>query len=295
MFICPFKEQTPIYELYVQALRDGRANNDDDLQWFASPNNHQNDVGNAQIPTYICPSDPVGRHSGARGTTGRNSYAGCHGDLGYAGSTTFFRGAIGSGMVPITMGSLVDGTSNTLLFSEIVIGTPGSRMVKGGVAHPEEAGANDWHAPNYCLNTRGPGGQFRNDLWGFLQPANPWTLEGHAIDTLRHGPGRQWMKGDGVTGYFHAALPPNSPTCTSVWINYGALVSSGSFHTGGVNIVLADGSGRFVSETVDTGRIDRGPNEINGWRYGPPFSGRSPYGVWGALGSRNGGEPASLP
>jgi hypothetical protein len=295
MFVCPFMEQTALYEHYIQLLRDSKADNDDQMDWFASPNNHQNDVGNAQIATYVCPSDAVGKHNGARGTTGRNSYVGCHGDLGYAGSTTFFRGAIGSGMVTIGMGALSDGTSNTLLFSEIIIGTPGSQRVKGGVAHPEEGGCNDWMAPMACLNTRGANGQFKPDIYGFLKPADPWTLEGFAVDQLRHGSGRQWMKGDGITGYFHAALPPNSPTCTSVWINYGALVSAGSFHTGGVNAGMSDGSGKFLSETIDTGRIDRGANDVNNWNYRPPYSGRSPYGVWGALGSRNGGESVTLP
>jgi hypothetical protein len=46
-------------------------------------------------------------------------------------------------------------------------------------------------------------------------------------------------------------------------------------------VALADGSVRFISETIDT----------NNLALTHPGSGPSPYGVWGALGSKAGGEP----
>ncbi len=48
---------------------------------------------------------------------------------------------------------------------------------------------------------------------------------------------------------------------------------------------MLDGSVHFISETIDSGDLTQGLVQ----------SGKSPYGVWGALGSRNGGESVAFP
>ncbi|MBR6387675.1 MAG: DUF1559 domain-containing protein, partial [Thermoguttaceae bacterium] len=53
-----------------------------------------------------------------------------------------------------------------------------------------------------------------------------------------------------------------------------------SNHSGGVNVGMLDGSVRFVSETIDCGNL-------NAYQV---TAGKSPYGVWGAMGSPQGGE-----
>jgi hypothetical protein len=52
---------------------------------------------------------------------------------------------------------------------------------------------------------------------------------------------------------------------------------------------MLDGSVRFITDSIDT-------NGLNGDNGGgdPDYSGRSVFGVWGALGSINGGESVSL-
>jgi prepilin-type processing-associated H-X9-DG protein len=57
-----------------------------------------------------------------------------------------------------------------------------------------------------------------------------------------------------------------------------------SNHSGGVNVGLGDGSVKFVSDTVDTGNLDAGS------LHDAP----SPYGIWGSMGSINGGEAKTL-
>jgi prepilin-type processing-associated H-X9-DG protein len=67
---------------------------------------------------------------------------------------------------------------------------------------------------------------------------------------------------------------------------WGILPPS-SRHQGGVQIGFADGAVRFVTDGIDAGRADR-PTVYLG-SSNPPGS-ESPYGIWGALGTRASGE-----
>lgn len=89
-------------------------------------------------------------------------------------------------------------------------------------------------------------------------------------------------------------MAPNGPSVGHAgegehWV----MVASSSFHTGGVNVCLTDGSVRFVSETVDTGGLRSGvtigPAYVDPWSRGP-----SPFGVWGGMGTVGEGESVSL-
>ena len=71
-----------------------------------------------------------------------------------------------------------------------------------------------------------------------------------------------------------------------IWLDADLMNCSGTLKwananpTKAVNVGIADGSVRFVSDTIDAGS----PNS-----YGVT-AGKSPYGVWGALGTPTGGE-----
>jgi len=75
------------------------------------------------------------------------------------------------------------------------------------------------------------------------------------------------------------------------------MVSPSSNHTGGVNASIGDGSVHFISDTISCGRLDLKLGEDQGYTGGQTryFTGPSTYGVWGALGSREGGESVTLP
>ena len=64
--------------------------------------------------------------------------------------------------------------------------------------------------------------------------------------------------------------------------------SASSYHSGGVNAGIGDGSVRFITDLINwsTGTMSDTVACVT--------SGPSPFGVWGALGSINGGESNAL-
>ncbi|MDR0337346.1 MAG: DUF1559 domain-containing protein, partial [Planctomycetaceae bacterium] len=87
------------------------------------------------------------------------------------------------------------------------------------------------------------------------------------------------------TAGFTTVLPPNSSSCIFGATVYGWAASCAtSYHSGGANGAMTDGSVRFITETIDTGTMTS-PQRVND---------PSPYGVWGAMGSASGGESTGI-
>jgi prepilin-type processing-associated H-X9-DG protein len=87
---------------------------------------------------------------------------------------------------------------------------------------------------------------------------------------------------------FATAMPPNGPHClsTNTSTRFFGMMAAGSYHTGGVNAVYCDGSVHFISDTIQTDLSASHPTSL---------SGKSPYGVWGALGTIKGSESVAAP
>jgi prepilin-type N-terminal cleavage/methylation domain-containing protein/prepilin-type processing-associated H-X9-DG protein len=176
--------------------------------------------------------------------------------------------------------SCTDGSSNTVAASESVsvirdpTTTVGSDEIKGGIA---AIAGFDAYTPTYyakadvCL-TNGPSTADR-------------TKVSSTSDTYR---GAFFHDGRPGSSKFHTVLPPNSPSCqcTSAYSgDWITVLSANSWHSGGVNAVLLDGAVRFMSDSINCGTLSAAR----------PLNGPSPYGVWGALGTPDGGESTTLP
>lgn len=88
---------------------------------------------------------------------------------------------------------------------------------------------------------------------------------------------------------FTTITAPNGPSCLSGTEAGGdgvnCIMAASSHHPGGAQVVLLDGKVTFVSENIDTGDLS-----VAG-----TIGGMSPHGVWGALGTKAGGDRARAP
>jgi len=284
--LLPYVEQGPLYEQitaycsqaaatspYVWVTDNGSMNIP--LPW----SNHTMYDGKpnpftAHVPSYVCPSDANASLSQQPTRLGFANYVGNRGDAWVGHGWGESRGLFGPGHVgDTTFASILDGTSNTLLISETLVGQEGvDSRLKTGVATTVTVRNTP---PAACLAVRGP-----NE-----------TIIG-ATSNLK---ARRWSDSRNYFGVFHTILPPNSPSCGD---ENEALISATSNHPGGVNVAMADGSVRFVSDSIDAGDPTKFLGEgMPGFVPDHPhqYTGPSTYGVWGAAGTRSGSESVQLP
>ena len=250
------------------------------------------DPWTTQIITLLCPSDGAT----VQGIADTN-YAFCWGDHPHAAADHgsdrrdppaargLFMRVCGDAGRTFGARDVRDGTSHTILMGEIgrfdgtLSFTGSTTFGRDGLdENPHGAcweGVADPGNPGYHRRGYGYGPDAEIDF-------GP-SEETDADDA--HGRGTRWCDGSPVMTGFLTLFPPNGPNCVAGQTELGPMiVTAASHHAGGVQVVLGDGAVRFVSQSVDTGVATR-PHAVVADPRGP-----SPHGVWGALGTRDGGE-----
>jgi len=180
------------------------------------------------------------------------------------------------GLFPLRIGArfadITDGTSNTIAMSERQVtnfdlgSKPQVRTVRGTMTSVSDVATN----PGSCLATVSG---------GFY--STPGSVKGKS--------GWRWTDGQMGKLGFTTVLPPNAPSCINDANTNGdgnsVIHPPNSNHPGGAMGLFADGSVSFINETIDTGDLSNAS----------VTSGISPYGVWGAMGSKSGGETVQKP
>jgi type II secretory pathway pseudopilin PulG len=270
---------------------------------------------NYQLPLFLCPSDPARNTRRANNIEAISSnYRACRADLSgddtldYSGNSGH-NGCVDCGIPPegsrqfnmprswvrannyrATFDVVSSGTSNTIAFSEGLIGSEGSRQTyRDTVAQPYEGYYNN--NPQLCRGIRGQSGFFTGDATHTNEP---------------HFLGRRIWDNRPLAYAFYSLLPPNSPSCSDNLAN--GWVSASSAHPGGVNVSLLDSVVKFIPDTVNTMNLNRVVTgaghtltdlceHLTGHSQyaGPPDYpidglGRFSYGVWAELGAINSSE-----
>jgi prepilin-type processing-associated H-X9-DG protein len=279
---------TPFYEL--EAVYEAGKNNPED------PSPTGGDPWDKTQAALLCPSD-----INAKRTDGRSSYVisvGDWADTVVNGPVENKRGLFAMPDIHWSLGTnafigmtadpakitgrnawrsfadLNDGTSNTIAFSERV------------TAALENAIRGAW-SNDTANNGMGATIAATFPYTFSLRKKNDGTYNGSfQQDHL----GTRW--GDGrMPSTFATILPPNSASCASNnagdVFNNRTIFAATSYHARGVNVAFADGSTHFIMETINAGEITNTTTPID--------SGASPFGIWGAIGSIDGGETVVLP
>ncbi len=235
------------------------------------------------IKAYVCPSDAV--QAPVTGSLGITSYRINVGDETFnnleslwSGGTypaVLHRGIASRGdSFVASMSSIPDGTSNTILVSECTIAPSANQnleSIKEGIGRTS---SDVYVCPLSVLEEcRG----LRNGK----------SLSEFGVSNR----GIRWADGYAQYTAFHPILPPNAPSCAYNQAEQGIMTAS-SYHTGGCNVTLGDGSVQFISDTVNSKRSDYDSLLSSGAK-AHANSGQSYFGVWGALGTRNGGESST--
>jgi prepilin-type N-terminal cleavage/methylation domain-containing protein len=214
-FLLPYIEQEGLYENYKLI----ESQKPEVVDWFGHANYLTTaPIGASHLPAMDCPSHPFSGEQLDNGTgmehLARGNYAACYGRHRYGAAYTrnpSFGGVFGTN-AKFVLADILDGTSNTMAFSEIKYRQPGGS------------------GPSY-EDTRG--------TWGY-------GVMGGNIFSAEFEPNTKVS--DKVWGCRNA--PQEGMPCTQQ-NNYTELSSyARSWHPRGVVISRVDGSGLFVSESI---------------------------------------------
>ncbi len=263
VFILPYIEQKPLYDVFMARARPAGAG-------LPSPWTPTAGLWRVEIDLFMCPSDL--RPESTQHLTTPLSYKASVGDL-LNNNRDATRGVFGF-RSRYGMRDILDGTSNTILLAEQAMGTNDRSEVIGGVMTNVTG-----ETPEAC--------------WAALDPNDKARLRTDGTP----GPVRESYRAQGSSawhslwGYVATVMPPNAPSCVSAnnGDNGWGHFTASSRHPGGAQVVMGDAKVAFISENVDAGsRTATAPSSTSA-------GGKSPFGIWGALGTRSGGESARVP
>jgi prepilin-type N-terminal cleavage/methylation domain-containing protein/prepilin-type processing-associated H-X9-DG protein len=255
-FLLPYLEQNQVY----QSLNLNFGCEDDTGQLCYRINATGT---NAQIKAFICPSDPNAGVPDHNNTSNTNNYYACVGTTTYWSqigtdapynnlnvpninmqSTGLFTWQQSYGIQ-----SCLDGTSNTIAFAEAVVGNQQLKMGQRLSGLQSVTAIQAFEALDASLN------QGANAKAALQACQQAWTSKsGGSVDTQR---GENWAHGAMAFTLFNTIATPNIYNdsfthCARIGSGARSDISNAdSYHPGGVNVTMGDGSVKFIKDSVN--------------------------------------------
>ena len=261
--VLPFMEQSQISAAFAgtsfMAVQGGGGTNYHKIHPLCA------DVAKIKIATFRCPSDGgidivddffTGLPAGDPTPTATHNYMACTGSAtGYNYDTTVASDGIFSMSHFSSFASLTDGSSNTVMFGESIIG---DGIREGDAPDPLQP----WTKASFIFTPRNDWISEANGTWA--PNSEPGLVSVYADDSLDIGSlcssyhsawngwrGYTWIIGRAHATGFSTFSTPN-PSHPDWGVQHGSgFFSARSFHAGGANSAFADGSVHFVSNTIN--------------------------------------------
>lgn len=245
-----------------------------------------------------CPSDPGYANFG---DPGRTNYAACLGDGVIASDSGPFKELNGRCVHDSELAAQTDAAMRGMFVPRVVTRFSDTT---DGLAHTIMLGEIATDLEDDAINTKpvaGPGAEILRDnpSWavdtGLVEideesyPIMKWKSANTQISTTSEwGRGMRWADGMPLYTGFNTILPPNREVVLrddrdDCW----GILPPSSQHKGGANVCFGDSSVRFITNSIDAGDV-RQPTVYLGSVN--PAGAESPYGLWGAMGTRAGHE-----
>jgi len=282
-----YLEQAPLYNACNFSIAVLDSSNFSGNANVAGASSINSTVLYTNLSTFMCPSDPnVGQRQN------NNNYAASYGatttglyNWGFAPGSTSVSGETGADSTGLfTIGksygvqNATDGTSNTVAYSEALVGDANGSEFAGNATNPSR------YRGNYVTGDVSPntGKGLLNvnanstAVFATLDACN--ALFKSSLTNIQDDRGFRWCIGTTGWTMFNTVQVPNDSKYANggcraggtpgQFPNDGMSYGASSAHPGGANVLFGDGSGKFVKSTIS-------------------------YPTWWALGTKDGGEVIS--
>ncbi len=262
-----------------------------------TPDNIQYIPWATEIPGLRCPSDPgtglpaLGRTNYAMGM-GDSFYWTMQGELrptspGNAQTYAIESRAANRGFFvkhkAAKFRDILDGLANTVAMGEIATDLGDNDNRTRAKTHPGGQPAQTLirDNPRLCIQDTSP----------MIDPARPRFWTPGAMEGVTKGRGFRWADCQNAQSNIHNILPPNGALCIPHDSNGPSIMTVSSRHQGGAHVLMGDGAVKFVTDSIESGNQNN-PVVWSGGTAGNrnAAGAQSPFGLWGALGSRASSE-----